>query len=170
MVNSHGAASRVLTSIDLRPHHGAGPIELGMDRAAVRCILGEPGHVIAAHQIEAGDTTIAVPARDSYWEGELQVHYDTAERVEFIEVFRGNTLRSARLEELELFSGPVYDLLEQLAALTGQPYESEDPDAPQCFTFPGLDLGLWQQQSPAGRDGLDSAGVGIPGYYSEEQI
>ena|SRR5437899_7549978 len=144
---------------DVVPHSGAGEIRLGMTRRDVRRLLGEPAR--SYYKVPGATLT------DTYFGSDLQVAYDAADRVEYIEldgpgaidaVFHGGSLLNVPAEE-------VRDWMKQFAE-----YDPDDPELGYSYVYPTLDLSLWRPVLPENPDDNEgrffrSVGVGRSGYF-----
>ena len=138
---------------EIKPHIGTNEISFGMTRNEVHMKLGKPGFSKGKSVFEFNDVVIPEPAKDGYYENELQISYDENECVVFIE-----------------FSG-------KSSEHTNANYDEKDNETPYSCTFKNIDLGLWRSvipevdetliDVPESDDGkyFWTVGIGSIGYY-----
>jgi hypothetical protein len=159
----------VRREIKIVPHLGANEIHFGMTQAEVRNILGTPFHTEEASVFELFDEIkIDNPAKDNYFENELQICYDTNLQVEYIECY-GNEANHLKvfLDNTNVFSTSVSELLEIVKSTYQTDYDSTNEELPYTYIFRQLDLSFWRQQitDDKGNEFFWSIGIGGKGYY-----
>jgi hypothetical protein len=142
----------------LQTHQGVGPIQFGMRRAEVRGAMNLP--------VEAFHKTGDSPLVDAYFDSCLQVFYDEADTVEYIELSRNGPVR-AIYNNLDVFATTAEQVVEHIAQHAA--FDASDPELGYSYIFPDLDLCVWRPHLP--EDGLEgqyfaTIGIGKPGYYS----
>ncbi|HYW13183.1 MAG TPA: hypothetical protein VE871_14580 [Longimicrobium sp.] len=145
-----------MTTYDVVPHEGVGPVRLGMTRAESRAAMGLP---VQSHGTGRD-------ARDLYLDSAFQVFFDDADRVEYIELSHGGPF-IARYESVDVFATdaePLVELVRQRAA-----YDENDPELGYSYIFPALQLSVWRSVVPDDDDDegrrFMTIGVGKPGYF-----
>ena len=148
----------VATTYIVEPHHGAGPVLLGMRRAQVRTAM--PGDPSVLQKSDHG------PPADSWHDNAFQVFYDRNDAVEFIELSRGPVIAIVR--GISVFARPAETVVQELRLESALDHGVEDPE--YSFVFPGLELAFWRQVLPEQEldDGtfFDTVGIGVRGYFS----
>jgi hypothetical protein len=166
---------------DLFPHVGAGNIKLGMSRQEIRNILGEPDYSSEKSIFTFNDISLPQPAKDGYFENELQITFDDNSKADFIE-FSGRGARHTKvyLNGLEVFRIPAPDLVRRIAETTKNEIDNEDEEIPYSYTFPAIDLAVWRQVLPQKNESEEqisesddgkyfwTIGIGIKGYYTKQ--
>lgn len=160
-----------MTSFDVTPLVGIGPVSLGMDRQRVRQVMGGPFSSFGKTQADA-------PLTDAFLESAFQVFYDGADRAEFIELSRGGPF-AAIYKGVSVFETSA----EELVTIVSQDADLDRnrPEQGYSFIFPRLELSLWRQSLPGTEDDadeevyeddeepgayFDTVAVGRPGYFS----
>jgi hypothetical protein len=169
------------TRFDLIPHTGANDIKLGMSREEVRKILGKPEYSAEKSTFEFQEISIPTPAKDGYFNNELQITFDDNGNADFIE-FSGRGAGHVRvfLNGLDVFHTPAPDLIMAISRLTESGFDKEEEEIPYSYIFPDIDLGLWRQVLPQLDENENSIpeaddgkyfwtiGIGIQGYYQKD--
>jgi hypothetical protein len=163
---------------DLTPHTGASAIELGMTRKKIRSILGDPGSSSEKSVFEYGEVKIPVPAKDGYFENELQITFDDGGKADFIE-FSGRAAKHTKvyLNGIDVFKIPAPQLLKKITESTNADFDKEEEEIPYSYVFKSIDLAVWRQIVPEIDEEKESVpdshegkyfwtiGIGIKGYY-----
>lgn len=166
---------------DLKPHIGAGRIKLEMTRQDIRSILGEPEYSAEKSIMDYGDFSIPVPAKDGFFENELQVTFDADGKAEFIE-FSGKDAEHTEvyLNGIEVFKISAPKLIDEIIKLTNGEFDKENDEIPYSYVFPSIDLAVWRQVIPELDEENEeipdfdegkyfwTIGLGIKGYYRKE--
>ena len=101
---------------------------------------------------------------DTYYENALQVFFDEAETVEYIEVSRSSEIE-AQLLGFEVFGVPAEALINLLETHT----QMHSFDGGYTYCSEELSFGLWRPVLPEPGDDegifFATAGVGINGYF-----
>jgi len=142
----------------VQPRQGVDPILFSMRRAEVRAAMNLP--VVTFHK--TGES----PLVDAYLDSCLQVFYDLADRVEYIELSRGGPV-TAIYHDLDVFATTADQVVQHIAQHA--PFDASDPELGYSYIFPDLDLSVWRQHLPEdGPDGkyFATIGIGKLGYYS----
>jgi hypothetical protein len=126
-----------LTAFDLSPHVGAGEIRLGMSRSEVRRVFGEP--------VTSYPKVPGAPLTDTYFGADLQVAYDSSDRVEYIEL-NGPGAVDAVFRGRSLLTLPAVDVLEWMRRFAE--FDANDPELGYSYIYPDLDLSLWRPVMP----------------------
>lgn len=164
---------------DLEPHIGAGDLKLGMTRAESRAVLGTPYASSEKDVMVFGDISIPAPAKDSYFENELQVTFDDDHRVNFME-FCGRQAEHIEVyfNGIDVFKTPAQQLIQEISTATQAHYDEEDEEIPYAYVFPSIDLTVWRDDIPEQEEQqitiLESEegkyfwtiGIGVKGYCS----
>jgi hypothetical protein len=151
---------------DLIPHVGTNGLTFGMTREAVRNLLGAPFSAQEKSVFNSHGFSIPTPARDGYFENELQVHYDDDHRTNFIELYgRGAKHVSVFLDGLDLFAIPAHALLLEIIKNRSVRFDENDAEIPYCYTFPDIDLAFWRQVSPEVNEETEAVPEGDDGKY-----
>lgn len=164
----------------LIPHIGAGNIKLGMGRIEIQSILGIPNFSTEKSTMNFGDIIIPVPAKDGFFNNELQVTYDEDKKVDFIE-FSAKDSKTIQvlIEGINIFRTPASLLLQGVSKKIGSDYGKEGEEIPFSYTFPSLDLALWRPvvpeldenevELPETEEGkyFWTVGIGVKGYFSK---
>ena len=143
---------------DLLPLIGAGPIRFGMSRAEVAAAIGADPLCFTR---SAGG-----PPVDSFMDGGVQVNYDTAGQVEFVETGRVLGL-NVTLGGLDVFGMDADSLISALGA-DNRLAPSAEPG--YSFVFPDIGVSLWRSIQPDGdcdAEGrrFEAVGVSAAGYF-----
>jgi hypothetical protein len=150
-----------MTTYDVVPHQGVGPVRLGMTRAESRAAMGLPVQSLGTGQA----------ARDLYLDATFQVSFDEAGRVEYIELSHGGPF-IARYDSADVFAtdaDTLVGLIRRQAA-----YDEDDPECGYSYIFPALQLSVWRPVMPEDEDEDEddeegrrflTIGIGKPGYY-----
>jgi len=150
---------------DISPLLGIGPVHLGMTRSQARAVMpGEPRPTR-----KYGGSVI-----DTWHASAFQVFYDDDEKVEFIELSRGEF--QAVLYGVDVFRSKAAALVQHLDKK--HHYDRSQTEDGHSFVFPDPELALWRQAVPEpgepeeGDNGgrFDTLGIGIRGYYSAESL
>ena len=163
---------------EIKPHIGANEITFGMSRNEVHKELGKPSFSKDKSLIEFGEFKIHEPAKDGYYENELQISYDENEHVEFIE-FSGKSAEHTQVfwNGIEIFKTPANQLLKLISANSKANYDKKDNEIPYSYIYKELDLALWRQVAPEVDETLMdvpesddgkyfwTVGIGSIGYY-----
>lgn len=163
----------------LEPHVGIGDVVFGMSRAEVQSRMGIPEDVSDAHWFEFNEFRIWIPARDVYFQAELQIHYDGNETVEFIE-FYGHQAEYTQvfLGSIDVFGSPVPSLIQSIRGQFRTDFNHLEIELPHSYTFLELDIGFWRQDIPEMDEEREpvpeddpgkyfwSLGIGVKGYFS----
>jgi hypothetical protein len=165
---------------DLTPHTGAGDIKLGMSRNAIRNILGAPESTTEKSVLKFEDIAIPTPAKDGYFENELQITFDDNGVADFIEFYgRGAEHTTVYLNGLDIFHIPAPDLIKAISETTKAAFDKDEEEIPYTYVFPDIDLAVWRQvtpeqdenkhQIPESDDGkyFWTIGIGVKGYYKK---
>lgn len=168
--------------IDIYPRRGINQIEFGMPRSEVQLRLGKPEYTSERSVFEYLEISIPTPARDGYYENEIQIDYDEDNCVEFIGLSgRGAEYTDVYLADLQVFQIKAEDLLKRIVAVTGENFDPNGSEIPCNYTFRGLDLACSRPFGPETiEDGDDEAneeaddaeffwsiGIGKEGYFDE---
>lgn len=169
-----------MVRFDLIPHVGAGEVRLGMTRNAIRALLGTPESSSDKSILEFGDLTIPVPAKDGYYNNELQISFDENNRAEFIEFSgRGAKYTKVYLNEVDVFHVPAPILIQEIMDFTNTLFDEGEKEIPYSYVFPDIDLAVWRQVIPQVDEATEeipdsddgkyfwTIGIGIKGYYSK---
>ena len=163
---------------EIKPHIGTNEISFGMTRNEVHMKLGKPSFSKDKSVFEFNDVVIPEPAKDGYYENELQISYDENECVEFIE-FSGKSSEHTKVfwNGIDIFKTPAPQLLKSISALSNANYDEKDNEIPYSYTFNDIDLGLWRSVIPNVDETLMdvpesdegkyfwTVGIGSIGYY-----
>lgn len=148
------------TIYELHPLKGVPPIQFGMSASQVRAAFTEVPTVFRK-TLDSGEIY-------AYQHHALQVFFDAAQTVEFIEFSRSEHLHIlyAGIDLLGTLAGQVIEQLSQLV-----PYDQNAPEQGYSYTFPTLELALWRPVLPQRRGGNEgryfrTVGIGRAGYYS----
>lgn len=166
---------------DLIPHIGAGDLKLGMTRKEIRSIFGKPVYSSEKTVTEYGDFSMPVPAKDGYFNNELQVTFDDNDKADFIE-FSGKDSEHIEvyLSNINIFKTPAPQLIKEISFLSNSEFNKEDNEIPYSYIFPSIDLVVWRQvipeQDEQGEEIPESdegkyfwtIGIGIKGNYKKE--
>lgn len=166
---------------DLKPHTGAGNINLGMTKDEIRSILGQPEYSSKKSVMGYGDFPIPIPAKDGYFKNELQITFDDNNRADFIE-FSGKNSEFVKvyLNEVDIFKTPAQLLIQKISDSTNSEFDKEDDEIPYSYVFPSIDLAVWRQVIPEQDEQTEeipesdegkyfwTIGIGIKGYYKKE--
>lgn len=137
------------------PHHGVGPIHLGMIRSAVHAQFGEPEFVTR-------DRT-----REAFLRGFL-VDFDKEDHVEFIELAKSMHFRAV-FEGKCLHDLPADDAVAFVSQFAA--YDANRRELGHMYIFPALQLSLWRgtvadpDDERQGRY-FEAVGVAVDGYFS----
>ena len=164
---------------NLTPHIGTETIKLGMSRDEIRSILGEPNHTTEKSTFEYGDFSLPVPAKDGFFQNELQVTYDDNNHSDYFEFVGRNAQNiEVAVEGIDVFNLPARVLLTKITEVTGAQYDKMDSEIPFTFTYKDLDLAFWRQAIPEVDEESEEVpendegkyfwvvGIGIKGYYA----
>ena len=148
---------RAMRKFTIVPHHGVGPIRLGMSRSQVHEQFGEPDFVIR-------DRT-----REVYFSA-FVVDFNKEDQVEFIELAKSEEFRG-------LFEGKcLHELpVDEAVAFVSQfgTYDTSDHELGYSYIFLDLQLSLWRgtiadpdqpEGDPDGRY-FESVGIAVDGYF-----
>lgn len=123
----------------VNPGRSIGPILLGMPRAEVRAILGEPDYVEAAHERWG----IEFPDKDCFFESCIQVRY-LDDMVDDIQLSRHSDF-------ICTLSGiPVHDsTVEEIARVAEgiSPRDQEEKEFPFIYSYPRIGLSFWREDT-----------------------
>lgn len=167
---------------DLIPHTGASNVNLGMTRAEIRSILGEPEYSSEKSIMEYGEFSMPVPAKDGYFGNELQITFDDDNKANFIE-FSGKDAAHTEvyLNEIDIFKTPAPRLIKEITESTKAKVDEEEEEIPYSYVFPSIDLAIWRQVIPEMDEEHEeipdfdegkyfwTIGIGIKGYYKKEK-
>ena len=166
---------------DLIPHLGAGRIKLGMTRQEIRSILGEPDYSSEKSISDYGEFSIPVPAKDGFFENELQISFDSDFKAEFIEFSGvGAEHTEVYLNGIDVFKTPAPKLIKEITKSTNSEFNRENDEIPYSYIFPSIDLAVWRQVIPELDEEKEeipdydegkyfwTIGIGTKGYYKEE--
>lgn len=137
-------------------------MRLGSTRAESRTAMGLQPHTFRKFRSDAFDT-------DAYYQSSFQVYFDSAERVEYIELSRGQSSFGARYKGVDVFASRTDDVI---ALITRDAVVDEsNPEFPYSYVFPSLELALWRSSLPDAPDDVsghyfDTIGIGRSGYFS----
>ena len=162
----------MLKKIKIVPHSGVNEIHFGMDRESVRSILGTPFNSEEASVFEFDDIKINNPAKDNYFENELQICYDTNLQVEYIECYGNETeYLEVFLDDTNIFRTSVPELPEIVKSGYQADYDDTNEELPYSYIFRQLDLSFWRQEiaNDEGNEFFWSIGIGKKGYYELEK-
>ncbi len=148
-------------AFDLSPHVGAGVVRFGMSRSEVKRALGDP--------VKSYPKLPGAPLTDTYFGADLQVSFDPADRVEYIEL-NGPGAVKAVFQGRSLFELPADDVLEWMKRFAE--YDPDNPEIGYSYVYPDLDLSLWRPTLPEGPEddegrSFRSIGMGRAGYYTK---
>ena len=144
------------TELVVHPRQSVGPIVLGATR-------GEARAAMPAVPIAFGKGPGETPS-DAWHDFAVQVFYDADDRVEYVEIERGEEVRAVLFGQpvLELPCAAAIELVERHAR-----HDPEDRDLPDGWTFPDLDVSLWRPHDGQEDAGCFAAlGVGRRGYFA----
>ena len=141
------------------PYKAIGPAKLGMTRAEIRKVLGEPSSVEEAH-VKWG---IEFPDKDYFFKNAFQVSYDANLKAEFIEI-SGEDGYIVTFDGIPVHSSPPEEVLAAIRK-HAQPDES-DSEYPTNQFFPDLDLSLYREHS--NEDRFDAIGISSRNYGRNE--
>jgi hypothetical protein len=152
-----------MIEFEVAPHHGSGPVRLGMSREEARKAMpGEP------QMFRKGPDSEYLT--DAYCDSGFQIFYEGSKpRVEYIALCRDSGL-IARYRGWDVFGTEAEKLIEGISQIA--PYDQTDPELGYSYTFPGLEMSLWRPvmpqsaNDPEGRF-FSTIGVGTKGYYSK---
>jgi hypothetical protein len=155
---STGTQPALALDLDIRPHHGVGPLRLEMSRLECRAASGGT-HSEFSKTVDAERTT------DELF-GAVHVYYDDQDRVEYIEIARSADVR-ATFDGTPLLELAPAEAVAKVAAHA--PFDEDDPELGCSYVFKALDLSLWRpvddEDEPEGRTFM-AVGIGRRGYYS----
>jgi hypothetical protein len=142
----------------IQPHQGVGPIQFGMRRAEVRAAM----RLLVEKFHKGGEASLV----DAYLDSCLQVFYDQADTVEYIEL-SGNGSVTAIYNDLDVFASSAEQVVQHIGQHAA--FDTSAPELGFSYIFPDLDLSVWRPHLP--EDGADgqyfaTIGIGKPGYYS----
>ena len=138
-----------MTRIEVFPREGINGVHFGMPRNEVHASLGKPSDNTARSEVIILGESIPNPARDGYFENEMQIFYDEKNLVEFIELSgRGAYLTDVHLASIQVFQIKVDNLLERIALEFGESFDRDDSEIPCSYTFRSLDMVLWRPFGP----------------------
>lgn len=166
---------------DLKPHIGAGNLNLGMTRGEIRLLLGEPEYSSEKSIMDYGDFSIPVPAKYGYFENELQITFDDDNKADFIE-FYGKDAEHTKvyLNGIDVFKISAIKLLKEISTSTSSKFDDEDDEIPYSYVFRSIDLAVWRQVVPEQDEEKGEVpdtdegkyfwtiGIGMKGYYKKE--
>jgi len=158
----------MLNKIKIVPHSGTDKIHFGMSQAEVRSVLGMPFHSEEASVFEFDDIKIDNPAKDNYFENELQIHYDANLKVEYIELYGNETEHlEVFLADTNIFNTPVSELIDMVKSEYQTDYDQNHEELSYSFIFKKLDLSFWRQEitDDEGNEFFWTVGIGRKGYY-----
>jgi hypothetical protein len=166
---------------DVTPHIGANDLKLGMSRNEIRRVLGDPEYSMEKSVFEFQDISIPTPARDGYFENELQISFDDSGKANFIEFSgRGARHTTVFLYGLGVFDTPAPDLIKVIAEKSNTQFDQEDEEVPYTYTFRDIDVSIWrpvipeqdenENQIPESDEGkyFWNIGIGITGYNKKK--
>jgi hypothetical protein len=140
-----------MTTYEIRPRDGLGPVRFGMSRAEVHAALDEPPEPYQK-------TPEARHAADAFQRAGLHVHYRGAEPVvEFIEGFAVPDVRLT-LRDVHPLEVPAEEVVARLAGLTDV-IEEEDG---ATYVLPEWDVSL--RRPDRAHERFTAVGVAEPGY------
>lgn len=150
-----------MTSYEVIPHIGVGPVRLGMTREEVRRAMPGPCESFLKGLNARHET-------DAFHDGGFQVFYGGEGPVaEYIELSRDSGFRAV-YRDVDVFETPADSLLAHISGdATSDP---EDRESGYAYIFDNLDLSLWRPVLPgspedsAGRE-FSTIGIGVVGYY-----
>lgn len=145
-------------SYDVEPLERLGNIQLGMSRAEVRQLLGQP-------QSTNGSRNHV----DIYLDGSFQVFYSPESTVEFIEVTKEAGV-PVQLAGVDVFQTPAQEVLHLVSSRSE--FDQNDPVVGYSYVFPDLELSLWRPDDAEPQQGKEQVffsalGIGARGYFSE---
>lgn len=163
---------------EIIPHVGIGNIQLGMSRREIRAMLGEPSYTAGPSEMEFEGFYIPQPARDGYFNNELQITFNDRYEADYFE-FSGRQAEHVEVffNGIDVFHTPAPDLISEIEAATQSAYDPEGDELPYAYIFPGLDLSLWRPVVPEKDENTDeipeddegkyflTIGIGVKGYY-----
>ena len=166
---------------DLKPHVGAGNINFGSTRKEVHLILGTPQYSSEKTVINYGELSIPVPAKDGYFDNEIQITFDENNAVDFIE-FSGKNAKHIEvyLNGIEVFKTPAQKLIKQITDTTNAKFNKEEEEIPYSYVYPLIDLAVWRQVIPELDETKEiisdsdegkyfwTIAIGKKGYYKKE--
>ena len=135
--------------LDVEPHVGIGPLRLGAPRREAHFALPALPTALA--------TEPGAPVAEAWHDFALQAFFDEEDRIEYLEVERGDELRP-RLLGAFVLDLPCEDAL---AVLEGHALGEERPEG---LVVPDLDLLLWRPREESAEHCFAAVGVGVPGY------
>lgn len=165
---------------DLKPHIGAGSLKLGMTKEEIRSLLGQPEYSSEKSSIEYGDISIPTPAKDGYFENELQITFDNDGKADYIEFYGKDAEHTeVYLNNIDIFRVPAQKLLKEIVTSTRCEFDNEDDEIPYSYVFRSIDLSVWRQLIPEQDEETEvpetdegkyfwTVGIGIKGYYKKE--
>src|SRR5258705_6600323 len=126
---------------ELFPHIGTNEIKFGLHRDDVIRILGKPHYSSEADVFQFGDFKLPLPAKDGYYDNELQITYDEVNKVEFIE-FSGRYACHTQVffTGLEVFKISAPQLVTYIKKNTNTEYDINDKEIPYSYIFKEIDL------------------------------
>src|SRR5687767_12420352 len=108
---------------DLKPHIGAGNLNLRMTREELRSILGQPEYSSEKSVLEYGDFSIPIPAKDGYFENELQITFDDDNKADFIEFYGKDAEHTeVYLNDIDVFKIPAPRLIREISETTNSEF------------------------------------------------
>jgi hypothetical protein len=151
-----------MTTYEVIPLRGIGPVFLDMSREQVRSAMGMQPR---SFKKSFAGSDLA----DAYHEGGFQVFYDKEDRVEYIELSSLDSSFIAVYKGGLVFHTKASDLVDLISKDT--PFDPDDPELGYGYVFPALELSLWRPIKPESDDDLEgqyfsTIGVGRRGYYS----
>jgi hypothetical protein len=148
-----------MTTFEITPHVGVGPINLGMTREEVHFLLGDPQH--------------AGGGREGFLRG-FMVDFDDKGRVEFIELACSEMFK-ATFHGICLHEVPAKEALDFLCRF--DKYDESDPELGHSYVFLDLQMSLWRgtrpapDQHPDDPDGryFEAVGIAVDGYFTSSK-
>ncbi|WP_415894565.1 hypothetical protein ACMXYQ_08965 [Neptuniibacter sp. PT34_22] len=136
----------------IEPNVGVGPIKLGMSKAEVIDLFGQP-------EFENNERTV-------YLSG-FMVDFDELNHVEFIEVAKSD-LFEATYEGINLHNVSASQAVEHVCKFDS--YDNSDPELGHSYIFKKLQLSLWRGTLPEDENDEDgkyfeSVAIGVSNYF-----
>jgi hypothetical protein len=136
-----------------------GSVRFGMTREEARLALAPA----TADPFSRGGGPV-----DGFFDASVQVSYDAAGRVEFIEFGRDQG-HSVCLDDFDLFSAHAVSVIEFLKQ---QFLKIEESEAGHSYCLPGVEIGLWRPVQPNENSDegsyFESVGFDTAGYYGKK--
>jgi hypothetical protein len=150
-----------MTTFNVVPHEGVGPVRLGMSRDEARSAMALP-----VQSFKKTESSTALT--DAYLDSCFQVFFDNEERVEYVELSHCKSFITL-YNGINVFATKAEDLIEFISKTA--PYDANRRELGYSYVFPALELSVWRSTMP--EDGEDeegrffmTIGVGKSGYYS----